>query len=172
MRSKTNIILNDNGREFRNEKVSKYLQSIQVHHIVTQNETKANYAERIIKTFKHKLYSYLLTNRTERYIDVLEDAVHSYNYTIHRSLGDKPSAITQAKEGESRLQQYLLRQPDTKSKKQSKKTTRKFRFKIGQTVRVLHVRSLFDREYSQKWTGELFKIHTRFRENVSLYISW
>ena len=72
------------------------------------------------------------------------------NYTVHGSLGDKPSAITKAKEGESRLQQYL--------------------FKIGQTVCISHVRSLSGREYSQKWTGELLKIHTRFRrEGVSVY---
>ena len=101
--------------------------------------------------------------------------VHSYNHTVHRGLGDKPSAITKAKEGESRLQQYLLRQPNSKSQKRSKKNTRKFRFKIGQTVRVSRVRSVFDREYSQKWTGELFKIHTRFRrEGVPVYtlLAW
>ena len=32
------------------------------------------------------------------------------------------------------------------------------------------MRSLFDREFSQKWTGEIFKIHTRFRrEGVPVY---
>ena len=37
-------------------------------------------------------------------------------------------------------------------------------------MRLSHVRSLFDREYSQKWTGELFKIDTRFRrEGVPVY---
>ena len=37
-------------------------------------------------------------------------------------------------------------------------------------MRLSHVRSVFDREYSQKWTGELFKIDTRFRrEGVPVY---
>ena len=93
---------------------------------MTQNETKANYAERVIKTLKHKLFRYLLKNRTERYIDVLKDAVHSYNHTIHRNLGDKPSAIAKAKESECILQQYLLRQSTAKaSLLQSKKKRRK-----------------------------------------------
>ena len=42
-------------------------------------------------------------------------------------------------------------------------------------MRISHVRGLFDREHSQKWTGELFKIHTRFRrEGVPVYtlIDW
>ena len=37
------------------------------------------------------------------------------------------------------------------------------------------MRSVFDREYSQKWTGEIFKIRTRFRrEGVPVYsiIDW
>ena len=33
-----------------------------------------------------------------------------------------------------------------------------------------HVRTVFDHEYSQKWTGEIFKIGTRFRrECVPVY---
>ena len=28
------------------------------------------------------------------------------------------------------------------------------------------MRSVFDREYSQKWTGEIFHTHTRFRREV------
>ena len=33
-----------------------------------------------------------------------------------------------------------------------------------------HVRGLFDKEYSQKWTGEIFKIKTCFkREGIPIY---
>ena len=169
---KPNMIRTDRGMEFRSKAVNKYLRDQHIHHFYALNtETKANYSERLIQTLKHKLFRYMIKHRTQRYIDVLQDVVYSYNHTVHRSLGDKPSAITKAKQGESSLQQYLLRQ--TKSQKQ--KHTRKFRFKVGQTVRISHVRSLFDREYSQKWTGELFKIHTRFRrEGVPVYtlIDW
>ena len=51
-----------------------------------------------------------------------------------------------------------------------KKTRKKYKFKINQTVRLSHVRSVFDREYSQKWTGEILKIGTHFRrEGVPVY---
>ena len=78
-----------------------HLRDQQIHHFYALNtETKANYSERLIKTLKHKLFRYIMKNRTERYVDVLQDVVHGYNHTVHRSLGDKPSVITKAKEGE------------------------------------------------------------------------
>ena len=37
-------------------------------------------------------------------------------------------------------------------------------------VRITHVKNVFDRECSQKWSGELFKIKRRFRrEGLSVY---
>ena len=169
---KVNMVRTDRGMEFRSKEVNAYLKSQNVHHFYALNtETKANYAERLIKTLKHKLFKYMMKNRTQRYIDVLQDIVHSYNHTLHHSLGATPASITKEKEGESRLQQYLLRQVKTKRSTMPKKETRKkYKFKINQMVRLSHVRSVFDREYSQKWTGEIFKIGTRFRrEGVPVY---
>ena len=169
---KPNTVRTDRGMEFRSTKVNKYLGGQNIHHFYALNtETKANFAERFIKTLKHKLFRYMLKNRTRRYVDALQDMVYSYNHTVHRSLGDKPASITEHNEGESRLQQYLLR---TKGKS-TKIVKRNYKFKLGQTVRVSHVRSLFDREYSQKWTGEIFKVKGRFkREGLPVYtlVDW
>ncbi len=152
----------DRGMEFRSKEVNKYLRAKHIDHIYALNtETKANYAERVIKTLKHKLFRYLLKHNTKRYIDILKDTVHSYNHTPHRSLGTTPGSITIDKEGESRLQQYLIR---TKSAKPLK--AKPYKYKLGQTVRISHVRSVFDREYSQKWTGELFRITKRFKRAI------
>ena len=72
----------------------------------------------------------MMKHRTQHYIDVLQDIVYSYNHTIHRSLGKTPATITEDNERESRLQQYLFRQPNIKSKKRSKKNARKsYKFK-------------------------------------------
>ena len=166
---KPNMIRTDRGMEFRSKEVNKYLKSKYIHHFYALNtETKANYAERVIKTLKHKIFRYMLKKRTQSYIDVLQDIVHSYNHTVHRSLGTTPVSITKGNEGESRLQQYLLRKkPESKA--------RPYKLKIGQTVRLSHVRGVFDREYSKKWTGELFKIQKRFkREGIPVYklVDW
>ena len=161
---KPNMIRTDRGMEFRSKDVNKYLKSVDIHHFYALNtETKACYSERLIKTLKQKIFRYLLKKRTHRYIDVLQDIVHSYNHTVHRSLGATPASITEDNEGESRLQQYLLRK-----KPQSK--FKPYKLKIGQTVRLSHVRGIFDRECSQKWTGEIFKVQRRFkREGLPVY---
>ena len=80
-------------------------------------ETKANYAEKVIKTIKYNIFRYLLKNRTRRYIDILQDVVCSYNHTSQRSLGENPAAISSENEGESRLQQYLIRTKGSKREK-------------------------------------------------------
>lgn len=172
---KPNTIRTDKGSEFKNTQVSKFLKGLNINHIVTQNETKANYAERVIKTIKHKLFRYMLKTRKKEYMNKLQDFVYSYNHTVHRSLGKNPASLGKDNESESRLQQYLLRQKGQKKnvmKEVKKKIKRKigYKYKLGQTVRISHVRGMFDREYSQKWTGELFKVKSRYkREGIPVY---
>jgi hypothetical protein len=160
------VLRTDRGSEFTNRNVQNYLRRENVYYYTAFNETKANFAERVIKTLKHKIFRYILKNRNYRYVDVLQDLVTSYNNTIHRSLGATPQSITKLKEGESRLQQYILRRP--KDEKRSRH--RKYEYKIGEVVRVSHLRGVFDREYSQKWTGELFRVTKRYRrQGIPVY---
>ena len=54
---KVNMVRTDRGMEFCSKEVNTYLKSQNVHHFYALNtETKANYAERLIKTLKHKLF--------------------------------------------------------------------------------------------------------------------
>ena len=56
-----------------------------------------------------------------------------------------------------------------------KKDKKKYKFKIDQTVWISHLRSVFDRKYSQKWTSKIFKIGTRFiPEAIPVYtlVDW
>ena len=57
-----------------------------VHHFVTQNEVKANYAERAIKTIKGRIYKFFTHKQTHRYIDILQDVTGAYNNSVHRSI--------------------------------------------------------------------------------------
>lgn len=165
------VIRTDKGREFNNTGVSTFLASRDIHHFNTQNtETKANYAERLIKTIKHRLYRYFINNKTRRYVDTLQAVVKSYNHTKHSSLGKTPASIDENNEQESRYEQYVLREKSSTRVKNEVKRHRLYAFKIGQTVRVTHIRNVFDREYSQKWTGELFKVKRRFsRDGLPVY---
>lgn len=163
------IIRTDKGGEFRNKSVKTYLASLNIHHFEAHNtETKATYVERFNKTIKHKIVRYLLHNRTNIYYNVLDQLLSSYNNSVHQSLGRSPSSITKNTEAESRLEQYLIRRK--RYKKPLSSRAKKYAFRVGDRVRISHVRQVFDREYSQRWTGEIFTVQSRFkRDNIPVY---
>lgn len=167
---KPKVIRFDQGGEFKAE-VKKYLKKEDIHVFYTLNkQTKANYAERVIRTLKERIYSYFMEKQTYRYIDVLQDIVHSYNNTPHQSLdGITPASVTKRNEDEIRYMQYLVR----KKRKQppSTKLKRKiYKFKIGDLVRISHLKGTFQKGYQEKWTVEYFKVANRFkRGNQDIY---
>ncbi|XP_041349473.1 uncharacterized protein LOC121368791 [Gigantopelta aegis] len=147
--------VSDSGSEYKNLKVKALLKSLGITQLFALNETKASYAERVIKTIKMRLYCYMLKNFTYKYMDVLEKVVYSYNHTKHRMLGQTPASVNQTNKGEVRLSQYLIKPKKAIHKK-------KFTFNIGDKVRVSHLRGTFDREYQEKWSGEIFTIEKRY----------
>ena len=71
-----------------------YFKSINVEHFVSYNqEIKANYAERVIMMLKRTIRSYMQLRKTYHFIDVLQDMVHSYNNTEHRTIGMAPTDV-------------------------------------------------------------------------------
>ena len=154
-------IRSDKGGEFVNRQGSAFLKREKIHHFVTQNEVKCSHAARMIKTLKNKISHYFTHKQTHEWVDVLQDFTKSYNHTFHRSIGISPAQVTKEKEPELWLHQYL---PPPKVKKERKKPLRpkiRYKFKVGDTVRISHLRSVFQREYDQRWTTEIFKVRSR-----------
>lgn len=107
-RRKPNTLRTDKGSEFKNRWVKAFLKKEGIHAIYTQNETKANYAERVIRTMKNLMYRYFMKNRTYRFINILQDLVKSYNKRPHRSLGgNAPANVNKENADEIRLESYL-----------------------------------------------------------------
>ena len=66
---KPKLIHSDKGSEFTGSTVEKFFKQSGIHHFVTQNEAKANYAERAIKTVKNSIYRYITHAQKHMYID-------------------------------------------------------------------------------------------------------
>nr|XP_022320169.1 uncharacterized protein LOC111122635 [Crassostrea virginica] len=89
----------DKGQEFRSKAFNALLKDQTVELFYAQNtEIKANYAERVIKTMKAKLYRYITYKQSHRYVDKLQDFVKNYNATYHRTIGMAPVKVTKADE--------------------------------------------------------------------------
>lgn len=114
-----------------------------------------------------------MQNQTYRFIDVLPKLVDSYNNTPHGSLGGAtPAPVTKTKEDEIRYIQYLVRERKNikikktfKTKNENKKKKRKtfFKFRIGDLVRILHLKKTFEKGYSENFTLEYFKIEKKMK---------
>ncbi|XP_041372654.1 uncharacterized protein LOC121385927 [Gigantopelta aegis] len=144
-------------------------------HLFSLNETKASYAERVIKTIKMRIYRHMLKTVSYRYLDVLQDIVQSYNHTQHRMLGQSPDSVTKRNEGEVRLAQYLIKKSDKSPKKKSN-----FTFEAGDKVRISHLKGTFYAFELQKVTEnpdqvykiqEVLKKRTRNKQKEVL-IKW
>lgn len=149
------LLRSDQGTEFKNEKVKKVYEVYNINHFVTQNEVKANYAERAIQTIKSKLVRYMRSKQTHKWIDALDDVTTAYNNTFHRSIRQTPGSVT--KKDEVKLWKLLYNQ-------KSKRTSvgeHSFKFNINDVVRISRLRQSFQRYYSEHWSNELFIIRGR-----------
>lgn len=168
------VVRFDQGGEFKST-VKHYLKGQDIHVFYTHNsQIKSNYAERVIKSLKSQIYHYFMENETYRYIDVLQKLVSSYIHAPHESLGyATPASVTKANEDEIRYIQYIVRQKTTNMENKTKVSKRRkplFKFKIGDFVRISHLKKTIEKGYQEKWTTEHFKISSRFRrDNQNIY---
>ena len=162
-----------------NKEVGNFLKKEKVKHVYTFYETKANYAERVIKTIKLKIIKYLTANETFRWIDELDNLTYSYNNSKHRSIGMTPF------EASKETKKYVLwkNQFGTDERKKKEKinqnsknftikrsSSRGYKFKLGDRVKISYLKNQFDREYSEKWTGEIFTIiNKKMNQNIPMY---
>lgn len=166
---KPSHIRSDKGTEFLNHKVKALLKKENVSFFVTHNVVKASYAERAIKTIKMRLARYMTRKQTRRWIDVLPKITDSYNKTYHRSIKRTPESVTSKDSVELWKRQY------DSVPKPVKKTRRfsgigRFKFKVGDLVRVSFLRRTFQREYDERWSRELFVVNERFlSDNIPQY---
>ena len=88
------MMRSDQGKEFVGKKTQSYLKQMNVRFFMTNNETKACFCERVIRTLKARMFRYFQHKQTYRYIDILKDLVDSYNHSFHRSIKMAPVSVT------------------------------------------------------------------------------
>ena len=157
---KPSTIRTDKGSEFKNKVVQTLFKQEHIHHFVTHNEVKANYVERLNRTLKIKLSRYFSHKQSHRWINVLNDITHSYNNTYHRSIKQPPQSVTNEN-------QELIWKINFATK--TYKSDNEFLLKLGDLVRISHIRRVFQREYDERYTDELFRISSR-RKRVGLNV--
>lgn len=98
--------------------------------------------------------------QSDRHIDRLQEFARGYNKTYHRTIDTKPELVKPNNEEEVRVSTFLSREETP-----HKQTKRPYKFNVGDKVRISNIKSVFDREYDQKWSGEIFIVRRRFLRN-------
>ena len=87
---KSNKIWVDQGSEFYNNTIEKWLKENGIERYSTYNEGKSVVVERFIRILKNKIYKHMTAMSKKIYFDVLDYIVDKYNNTYHQTIEMKP----------------------------------------------------------------------------------
>jgi Integrase core domain/Chromo (CHRromatin Organisation MOdifier) domain len=153
-----NMIQTDRGTEFLNSLVQAVFKKYNIHHYWSLNDDiKAACVERFNRTLKTRLYRYFTAKHTNRWIDVLQSLINTYNKSFHRTIGMAPNDVTSDNAQQVAERMYPL------------KVVPKFKFQLGDTVRITIYKHVFVKGYIQNWTNEVYTISERHESNPPTY---
>lgn len=148
----------DSGKEFLNKQFQQFLKAKKIIFFTSNNETKAAIVERFNRTLRSKMWRYFTATRQERYIDVLQDLVNSYNRTPHSSTGYAPADVN-VMNGETvwrKMYKFPIKRKRPK-------------YKAGDLVRISKTKKTFEKGYRPNWTREVFKINRVYKRSLPEY---
>lgn len=146
----------DSGKEFLNFHVQNLLKQHHVMYMTAKNETiKCAFVERFQRTLQTKLYKYLTGTGGSRYIDVLQDAVESYNNSVHSATGMRPNEVSHVNRDVVFRNLYGVDNLRTLVKQESKIRPR---LKVGDVVRLVRKKDSFRKGYIQTFSDEIYTI--------------
>jgi hypothetical protein len=146
-----NFIQTDRGTEFLNHEVQRKFQKYNVKHYWSFNDDiKCSICERFNRTIKGKIFHYLTHRNTDRWVDVIDELVKSYNNSFHRTIGMSPIEVNSENEDEVAKRMY------------PPKPKLEWKYKIGDKVRITKYKHVLQKGYLPNWTEEIFTITERF----------
>jgi len=144
----------DKGKEFINSVFQSFLQCNKINFFTTNNaDIKACIAERFNRTLKSKMWRYFTQNNTRRYVDVLQQLLDSYNSTSHSTIKMSPVDVNDSNLLEVYHNIYGHNHPSISSKMAGR-----YKYMVGDHVRISKQKAVFEKGYVGNWTEEVFVI--------------
>ena len=152
----------DKGSEFLNKIFQTFLKKENINFFTSNNEVKAAVVERFNRTLKTKMWKYFTEKNSLSYLPVLKKLVQSYNNTWHRSIKRKPSSVNEFNAAEVWHTLYAREQPLDKNIK--------FRYHVGDKVRISKTKMVFEKGYLPNWTTEIFTVQKQLKTSPPSYV--
>ena len=127
----------------------------------TYSDLKDVFIERFDKTLLHIINKPMFINGDGNCVNVLKDAVVTYNNNIHSTINMTP---VDASNNPDKVKYYIS---ETASQINSIKATPKL--KVGDYVRIADKRNIFSKGYTSNWNSELFKVNEVLKTHPPTY---
>ena len=157
---KPHLLQTDKGTEFLNRNFQNLLKREKIRFFTTQNETKASVVERFNRTLKTKMWKYFTATNTHAYLKALPKLLSAYNHSYHRSIKTTPASVTIHNAYDVWQTLYGSHVGVIQTK---------FKFKVGDTVRISMTTRPFRKGYLPSWTTELFTVSARIPRYPPVY---
>ena len=142
----------DRGSELICKKFELFLKENHIYHYLSYSVRKCPIIERFNLTIQNLLYKILAHNRSLKWIEYIDQAMHIYLHRKHTTIGLSPLEAEKEENGE-KVRGNLL----TFFHKRGLRR-RKPKFKVNDTVRIWKKRRTFQRGYDENFSREYFKI--------------
>ena len=149
-KTEINVIETDKGSEFNNSEFKKFCEENNIILDLFKSDShKLGIINRWHRTIKEKLVKYFDSFDTVRWIDIIDKIVYNYNHTKNRGIGYKPVEVNDFIENMIRQKKKLegenIRENETE-------------YKVGQYVRELNDKNIFDDKMKSKYSNEIYEI--------------
>ena len=149
------------GTEFYNNQVKRFLDERSITLFSSENDDiKCSMAERLILTFKRRIWRLFRHQSHTKYIDKLADLTHSYNRSLHSAHGMKPVDVKQTNSLTvfNKLYGEML-----------KDKPKPARYQIGNHVRISKSKGKFEKSYEYRFHERIYVITAVLLHVVPMY---
>jgi hypothetical protein len=154
----------DDGTEFFNKQFESFCKQSNITLYSTFSEVKAAIVERFNRTVREKLARYFTYVDHNRYIEILDKIILSYNKSYHRSIKQSPISVKKSDEARLFLTLYKF------DKAKGPQNTLIFKFKKGDKVKISKSKTIFEKGYTPSWTIEFFIISKSLPSTPPTYV--
>ena len=144
----------DRGSEFYNKTFKSLLKEYGTKIYSTCSDLKAVFIERFNRTLLHIINKPMFINGDDNWVNILNDAVLTYNNNIHSTINMTPVDASN--------------NPDKVKYTFDFKNIRP-KFKVGDYVRNADKRNIFSKGYTSNWNRELFKVNEVLKTQPPTY---
>jgi hypothetical protein len=153
-------IYSDKGLEFVGKPFQEYLKEKDIIHITPNNpDIKCGLVENFNRNLKTRIWKLFAHQKNYRWVDELPNIVSAINNSYHRTIKMRPCDVT--RENAKELWNLLYNQV--------KGVKDKFKFEVGDHVRITKHKYHFEKGYLGTFTKEIFTIVKRINRYPPVY---